>query len=229
MKLVEKISSFLKINDDDEFDIEAFQKNSENFVLNYMMNTEYKAYDNLLKEIIFLIHYTFQVLKDDSQKGNKILKGDITRIDNYVFSKYRRDEILKENIEQLVIVACSNRFEEDPHENLFAYYVFLEEVGIEIIDLFNDFYEIIDSGNQSMKSVNLSYVGKKEIPTANEIKNGNKLDTETLMTEMLSEFHSPIDVQQKILQNEKIAPVSYEIAKRNSDEKIAKKTNEDKK
>lgn len=218
MKLVEKISSFLKKNED--FDIEIFQRNAEDFILNYMMNTEYKTYDNLLKEIIFLVHYTFQVLKDDSQKGNKILKGDIARIDNYVFSKYRRTENLKDNIEQLVIVACSNRFEEDPHENLFAYYVFLEEVGIEIIDLFNDFYEIIDSGAHSSKILNLSYVGKKEIPAANQITNGNKLDNETLMTEMLSEFHSPLDVQKKILQNEKISPLSYEIAKRKNQEKI---------
>ena len=214
MKLVEKINSLLKRND--EFDIELFQKNAVEFILNHMMNTEYKTYNNLLKEIIFLIHYTFQVLKDDSQKGKKILKGDITRIDNYVFSKYRRDEILKNNIEQLIIVACSNRFEEDPHQNLFAYYVFLEEVGIEIIDLFNDFYEIIDTGNHSSKILGLSYIGKKEIPTANQISNGNKLDTETLMTEMLSEFHSPTDIQQKILQNAKITPLEKEFAKINN-------------
>lgn len=212
MRLVEKIGAYLK-KSNDTFDIEAFQKNAEEFVLNYMMNTEYKTYDNLLKEIIFLIHYTFQVLKDDCLIGKKILKGDITRIDNYVFSKYRREDILKENIEQLVIVACSNRFEEDPHENLFAYYVFLEEVGIEIIDLFNDFYEIIDSGNKTEKSKNFSYVGKTEIPNVNEIKNGKKLDAETLMTEMLSEYHSPMEVQKKILKNESLFKENFDIAK----------------
>lgn len=216
MKLVEKIGAYLK-KDEGAFNVELFQKNAEDFILNYMMNTEYKTYDNLLKEVIYLIHYTFKVLEDDCFKGKKILKGNVTKIDNYTFSKYRREEGLKENIEQLVIVACSNRFEEDPHENLFAYYLFLEELGIEIIDLFNDFYDIIDSGQETEKSRKLLYIGKTEIPRANDIINASKLERETLMTEMLSEFHSPIAVQQRIIQNNIIDPEKFLLAKEKAD------------
>ena len=119
------------------------------------METEYKNHQALLREIKFLLHYTFEVLQDDCFLGGKFFKTRMTRIDDYIFSQYSKQENLKDNIRKLKIVASSNRFDENPRQNILSYFVFMEETGFEIIELLNDFYRMM---NKSQGKLSISWL-----------------------------------------------------------------------
>lgn len=128
------------------FDIEQttfFQEKGISLILDYMNNSDYNEHRTLIREIIYLIEATFNVLKDDYQYGSHVLYQNFPRIDNYIFSDYRNDPKLKDNIHTLLIISFSNRFHEDPKENLMSYYVFLEEIGFEVSIFFNDYYSML--------------------------------------------------------------------------------------
>lgn len=207
MSLLDKIKNLVKSNSnlqktkertlslEEQLEIDDFQKKGVELVTQHMNNSEYSEHRTLIREISFLIYYTFEVLKDDFYKGNKILSGKVTKIDDYVFSSYRKNPSLENNIKKLITVAFSNRFEPRPHDNLLAYYVFLEETGFEITMLYNDFYYLLENGKKLSKNNTYQIDKNEEKPVRLE-----KTD-ETLVPETLSEIESPVKAQRKIIED----------------------------
>ena len=105
----------------------VFKIKSKESVFNHFKNTQYFEHKALMKEVIYLLHYTFLVLEDDYYKGDKLFLRGITNLDDYIFSGYKNRELLKDNIRKLNVIAFSNRFEETPKDNFLSYFVFVEE------------------------------------------------------------------------------------------------------
>lgn len=123
--------------------IEEFEKYCIHLVAEHLSTTDYKNHKLLIREIKFFVYSLFNLLKDDYYKGNKFFEKQMTKIDDYIFSKYVENEQLKENIQKIKILAWSDRFDENPRKNILSYFVFLEETGFEIIELLNDYYSML--------------------------------------------------------------------------------------
>lgn len=207
MSLLNKIKNIIKFKTDaeevkektlsleEQLEIDDFQKKGVELVTQHMNSSEYSEHRTLIREISFLIYYTFEVLKDDFYKGDKILSGKVTKIDDYVFSSYRKKPMLENNIKKLITVAFSNRFEPKPHDNLLAYYVFLEETGFEITMLYNDFYYLLENGKKISKNNTYKIDKVEDKPVKLE-----RTD-ETLVPETLSEIESPVKAQRRIIED----------------------------
>lgn len=131
-----------------------FILNSLHLIENTFNATEYKDSKKFLREIKLLMYYTFEILKDDYYIGDALLYKKLPFIDNYIFSQYRNKLLLQPNIEKLSLLAYSNRFKTELQPNLLSYYVFLEQSGIEITKIFDDFYTLlvkIDNNNNKNK------------------------------------------------------------------------------
>jgi hypothetical protein len=177
----------IKVNDS----VDVFQKKWLNLLLDHMNHSKHKCHRTLVREIVFLTHYTFEILKDDFYLGDAVLGNRMTNLNNYVFSKYRKNPELAENIKKIITVAFSNRFSSSPNENLLAYYVFIEETDFEITKVFNDFYLLL----QNRRMNNNSYFNLR-----NKINpNTNTNTVLTLVAENLSEIELPLVAQKKII------------------------------
>lgn len=110
--------------------MKLFKKKVKEDLFNHFKNTQYFEHKALMKEIIYLLHYTFLVLEDDYFKGDKLFLKGIPNLDDYIFSRYKNEELLKENIKKLNVIAFSNRFEETPKDNFLSYFVFIEEMDL---------------------------------------------------------------------------------------------------
>lgn len=187
-------------------EIATFQKQSIETVLMHLSATEYAKHRILMKEVNFLVHYTFCVLQDDFYKGEKVLQKGVTKIDDYVFSQYRKDPELAYNIKKLTTLAFSNRFDESPRENLLAYFVFIEETGFELIMLLEDFYSMLINSERKTK-FDLGLKKTFHLSKSYEKKNAPELLIEgqtkyqTLMTQNLTEMVSPARAQRKIMED----------------------------
>lgn len=141
-----------------------FQKFAVNLVVNKIKETEYGKHQEFVHEIRYFMHYLFLVLKDDYMHGDKIFLNTLTQVDNYIFSVYRKNPKLADNIRKLTVLANSNRFTENPKENILSYFVFLEENGIEIIDLLEDYCKVLENKTQGIGVV-VDKKGKKSNKT----------------------------------------------------------------
>ena len=56
----------------------VFKIKSKESVFNHFKNTQYFEHKALMKEVIYLLHYTFLVLEDDYYKGDKLFLRGIT-------------------------------------------------------------------------------------------------------------------------------------------------------
>ncbi len=130
-----------------------FQRFAVNLVVDKIQESEYGKHTEFVHEIRYFMHYLFLVLRDDYIYGDKIFLQSLTQVDNYLFSTYRKNQKLKENIQKLTFLANSNRFTENPKENILAYFVFLEENGIEVIDLLQDFCKILGNKAKDSKAI----------------------------------------------------------------------------
>ena len=184
-------------------EISSFQHEAINLIMNHLMETEYKNHQALLREIKFLLHYTFEVLQDDCFLGGKFFKTKMTRIDDYIFSQYSKQENLKDNIRKLKIVASSNRFDENPRQNILSYFVFMEETGFEIIELLNDFYRMM---NKSQGKLSISWLtgsvfklNKKYQKDAQDLNPESEM-LSTLMTQQTAALN-PRGAQKEIIED----------------------------
>lgn len=126
-------------------ELKNFKKEALDLLINHLLDTEYGKYPVLLREINYLVHYMFSIIEDDYFSGNKKLKTKLTKIDDYVFSQYRKNPDLKENIDKIIKIGFTKRFSTIPKENFLSYLVFIEEMNFEIILLFKDFYGLLES------------------------------------------------------------------------------------
>lgn len=138
-----KIKLFGESLEDKQEKMKLFKKKAKEDLFNHFKKTQYFEHKALMKEIIYLLHYTFLVLEDDYFKGDKLFLKGIPNLDDYIFSKYKNKEELKENIKKLNVIAFSNRFEETPKDNFLSYFVFIEEMGFELIEMFEEYYNIM--------------------------------------------------------------------------------------
>lgn len=106
--------------------------------------TDYGKYPEFISEIKYFIHYLLLVVQDDYAFGDKICQHTLTQFDNYIFSAYRKKPELAENIKKFSLLAGSKRFIESPKENILSYFVFLEENGIDLVQILKDYTEILD-------------------------------------------------------------------------------------
>lgn len=183
-------------------EIDVFQKEAINMIINHLMETDYKKHTALLREINFLLHYTFEVLKDDFFLGNKFFKTRMTRIDDYIFSQFSKQENLKANIKKIKILSSSNRFDDKPRQNILSYFVFMEETGFEVIELLNDFYKILDKSQQKTLWTNgsLFKINKEYKKDSSELNSNNEV-FQTLMTQQTMAF-TPKNAQKEIIEDE---------------------------
>ena len=183
-------------------EIDVFQKESINMIMNHLMETDYKKHIALLREVKFLLHYTFEVLKDDFFLGEHFFETRMTRIDDYIFSQYSKQDNLKDNIKKLKILSSSNRFDDKPRQNILSYFVFMEETGFEIIELLNDFYKMLDKSQQKAlwTSGSLFKINKKYKKDSSELNPNNEV-FHTLMTQQTMMF-SPKNAQKEIIEDE---------------------------
>lgn len=184
-------------------EISVFQQESINFIMNHLGETEHKNHQALLREVKFLLYYTFEVLRDDYFFGEKFFKTKMTRIDDYIFSQYSKEDKLKDNIKKLKIVASSNRFDDNPRQNILSYFVFMEESGFEIISLLNDFYSMMDKSQQNFSfswlTGSVFKLNKKYKKDPNDLNPQSEL-LNTLMTQQTVPFN-PRGVQREIVED----------------------------
>lgn len=174
--------------------MQLFKKKVKEDLFNHFKNTQYFEHKALMKEIIYLLHYTFLVLEDDYFKGDKLFLKGIPNLDDYIFSSYKNHELLRENIKKLNVIAFSNRFEETPKDNFLSYFVFIEEMGFELIDIFEEYYNLMAG---IKKSKNKKDDFKRAIQEATEP--GGKEKTKLLLTEKMTNVMVSNKVQQFIL------------------------------
>lgn len=174
--------------------MKLFKKKVKEDLFIHFKNTQYFEHKALMKEIVYLLHYTFLVLEDDYLKGDKLFLKGIANLDDYIFSSYKNNENLKENIKKLSVIAFSNRFEETKKDNFLSYFVFIEEMGFELIKIFEDYYNIMAGLKKSKK--------KKENLTKLIKENSEQSDKESsklLLTEKMTNVIVSNKVQQFIL------------------------------
>lgn len=171
-----------------------FKKKVKEDLFNHFKNTQYFEHKALMKEIIYLLHYTFLVLEDDYFKGDKLFLNGIPNLDDYIFSRYKNQEKLRENIKKLNVIAFSNRFEEAPKDNFLSYFVFIEEMGFELIEVFEQYYNIM-AGIKKAKNKKNEF--KKSIQDNTEYIGNDK--TKLLVTEKMTNVMVSNKVQQFIL------------------------------
>ena len=126
-----------------EEELKSFIKKGLDSINYYISKSDYKSQKNLPVEVEFLINTTCSIIRDDVELGDGVLYCRLPHINDYVFSNYRKISNLKDNINKLIILSLNNRFDEDPRKNLLSYYVFLEEIGFEIIIFLNDYYDLL--------------------------------------------------------------------------------------
>lgn len=187
-KLKEKL--FKETLEDKQERMKLFKVKVKEDLFNHFKNSKYFEHKALMKEIIYLLHYTFLVLEDDYYKGDKLFLKGIPNLDDYIFSKYKNYDLLKENIRKLNVISFSNRFEETPKDNFLSYFVFIEEMGFELIDIFEEYYNIM-SGIKKTKEV----VKKVKQEMTEEEREKSKL----LLTEKMTSVMVSNKVQQFIL------------------------------
>lgn len=130
-------------------DVAKFHQEAINLVMHHFEQSEFVKHKPLMREIKFFLHYTFMILQDDYFLGDQIFSKKMTRLDDYIFSQYRKNTDLAFNIRKLTTLAYSNRFEKDPKNNFLSYFVFIEENGIELIELLQDFYKMLETTQKS--------------------------------------------------------------------------------
>lgn len=207
-KTMEAYSKVKAINE-----ISLFEKEMKALIQSHLAQTDYKTHKVLLREVESLVHYTIEVLKDDYLSGHKFFNKNqtrMTRLDDYVFSQFGKDDKLSVNIKKLKMIAFSNRFDENPRQNLLSYFVFLEETGLEIIILFNDFYSMLDK-SQSKSRWSFSYKSIFKFNKELYQKRSNDIDSpgdssvtssnllKTMMTDKID--MSPRTVQKELIQD----------------------------
>ena len=139
--------------------VKKFQEDSINLVVKHLHHV-FMENPPLLREVKYLLHYTFAVLQDDYFLGKKILYKNITKIDDYIFSQYRKDKLLQKHIQALAKMGYTKRFLDKPKENLRAYFVMIEENNFEIMLLLEDFcllLEAIENNPQAIMEYRKSY------------------------------------------------------------------------
>lgn len=132
-------------------DIAKFHQEALSLILDHLKTGEFGEHKAFMREIEYFVHYLFLMLQDDFFFGDKLFVSRMTKLDDYIFSQYRRIEDLEENIQKITILSYSNRFDKNPRSNLLSYFVFIEESGIELIALLQDFYTILNQ-TQTTKS-----------------------------------------------------------------------------
>jgi len=149
-------------------DIVDFHNKVILMTVEHVKKTEFGTHLKFIKEIEYFIHYILVMLQDDFFLGDKRLKGNMTKLDDYIFSQYKRVEKLQNTIKKVIALSYTQRFTSEPKANLLAYFVFLEENGLDLIELLNDFYIMLEKsqkrrwfGKNNIK-LNKSYM-KKEI------------------------------------------------------------------
>lgn len=185
---------FVETLDNKQEKMNLFKKKVKEDLFNHFKNTQYFEHKALMKEIIYLLHYTFLVLEDDYFKGDKLFLNGIPNLDDYIFSRYKNEEGLKENIKKLNVISFSNRFEESPKENFLSYFVFIEEMGFELIDIFEQYYNILANLKKQKKKKNSL---KKTMKDMSEY--ADKENTKLLLTEKITNVMVSNKVQQFIL------------------------------
>jgi len=175
----------LQIKDDLEFkkdyervrdinDKEVFKKLSISLIVKKISQTEYGKYKDFIFELKYLMHYLFLMLEDDHNYGDKIFQKTLTQIENYIYSAYRKKPLLYKNIKKISILGYSDRFSKIPKENILSYFVFLEENGVEIVEIMEDFCEILSSNEDAIEKFFNSYKGLKKTYDKKPSKDNNK-------------------------------------------------------
>lgn len=192
-------------------DIHVFHARSINLVMGIFAQTDFKDSLPLLKEIKYFIHYSFLVMQDDYFLGKRIFRKNITKFDDYIFSKYRKVPELHENIQKLILLSYNNRFDKDPKRNFLAYFVFIEEQGVDLSSILQDFYKILQNSEKKRSIFKISSkfrnsrIYEKYLKTDNSKLTNNELehttDHESFMTVMPSRYDKTRDIHIKIFKD----------------------------
>lgn len=124
---------------------EEFHRFAVAMVVERIRETDFGKHPVFLNEIKYFIYFLLLVLKDDYDHGDRICQKTLTQFDNYIFSTYRKRPELAENIKKITALANSKRFTENPKENVLSYFVFLEENGVDLMEILQDYTNVLDN------------------------------------------------------------------------------------
>lgn len=186
-------------------DIASFHQEALSLVIDHLKEGEFGEYDDFMKEMEYFLHYLFLMLQDDFFLGEKLFEQKMTKLDDYIFSQYRKQPNLEENIQKMTILSYSNRFDKNPRVNLLSYFVFIEETGIELIALLQDFYNMLEKSQQHKgwfsfsKNYKITKTYFKIVNNMTEDLNSDDLESaKTFYTVQPSFFENSKDAQVKI-------------------------------
>lgn len=185
-------------------DIAKFHQEALSLILDHLKIGEFGEHKAFMREIEYFVHYLFLMLQDDFFFGDRLFVHRMTKLDDYIFSQYRRIEDLEDNIQKITILSYSNRFDRDPRSNLLAYFVFIEESGIELISLLQDFYSLLHETQTKkswyVKSIFGSILNRKRkmdyLRKEGDVDERDDYGTKTFMT-----------VQPSFVENSKVAQI----------------------
>lgn len=134
---------------------------------NKFLNTYYEEHETLKdvldiqirSELLNFVNILFSIINDDYFIGHKILRTKIERIDSYVFSQYRKEPDLKQNIYKLLIFVQNGKFSSNVRENLLEYVNLLNYTGVNILGLLQDYYKYLEELEKNHKIID--YLNKK--------------------------------------------------------------------
>lgn len=134
---------------------------------NKFLNTYYEENETLKdildiqikSDLLSFVNILFSIINDDYFIGHKILRTKIERIDSYVFSQYRKEPDLKQNIYKLLIFVQNSKFSSNVRENLLEYVNLLNYTGVNIFGLLQDYYKYLEELEKNHKIID--YLNKK--------------------------------------------------------------------
>ena len=157
-----------------------------------------------MEELKKFLESVLHVVEDDFFKGYRVLKGRMVKIDQYLFSQYKKDPLLKPNIYKVLLFANNKRFSDNIRENLTAYFALIEELGFEIIDFLEDYHKTMEdleknprAGLHLKKSYGLkNFIKKTQEEEYNYSKGEHSVQFLTSATEAVAlMYKSPFDKQ----------------------------------
>lgn len=137
----------VKINIDKttvDYILNKYKKEMNKFLSNYHEKNLQNLVDEPTMEILLKFMSTLlAIINDDYLIGHKILKHKIVSMDKYVFSQYRKEAELKDNIYKLLVLIQKLKFSSNVRENLLEHISFFNYMGLDIYGLLRDYYDFL--------------------------------------------------------------------------------------
>lgn len=143
-----------------DYILNKYKKEINKFLYSYHEQHLREIVDEATMDILRkFINTLFSIINDDYLIGHKVLRKKIDNIDKYVFSQYRKEPELKDNIYKLLVLIQKLKFSSNVRENLLDHISFFNYMGLDIYGLLKDYYDFLTELEKNHKIV--EYINKK--------------------------------------------------------------------